>query len=272
MTTRGIGLAGETPLASIRAAALAAERSGYDSFWLSQPLHGSSLAKLAQTATETRCIRLGVGAIPFTGLTPAQMVAQIDAYALPSDRLRLGVGSGTGRGSLDRLRQGVAQLRSLSDVEIVVAPLGPKMCRLAGEVADAVLLNWLIPAYAEQSAHWVRDGAAAAGRAVPVLACYVRCAMGDEVRPRLEAECARYGSFPHYAAHFARQDVQPIATTIHASDAAELSRRLEPYEAVLDEVIVRVITPHDSPPQILRIIEAASSPHHLTTPTPHHPR
>lgn len=260
MTTRGIGLAGETPLASIRAAALAAERSGYGSFWLSQPLHGSSLAKLAQIATETRRIRLGVGAIPFTGLTPDQMAAQIADFGLPPERLRLGVGSGTGPGSLDRLRQGVAQLRSLSDVEIVVAPLGPQMCRLAGEVADTVLLNWLTPAFAEQSAQWVRDGAAAAGRAVPVLACYVRCAMGDEVRPRLEAECGRYGSFPHYAAHFARQGVQPIATTIHASDAGELRQRLERYEAVLDEVIVRVITPHDSPPQILAVIEAASAP------------
>jgi alkanesulfonate monooxygenase SsuD/methylene tetrahydromethanopterin reductase-like flavin-dependent oxidoreductase (luciferase family) len=272
MMTRGIGLAGEIPLASIRVAALAAELSGYDSFWLSQPLHGSTLAKLAEAAIETRQIRLGVGAMPFTGLAPAQMVAQIEAYALPPDRLRLGVGSGTGPGSLDRLRQGVAQLRSLSDVEIVVAPLGPKMCRLAGELADVVLLNWLTPAYAEQSARWVRDGASAADRAIPVLACYVRCAMGDEVRPRLEAECARYGSFPHYAAHFARQGVQPIATTIHASDAGELRHRLEPYEAVLDEVIVRVITPHDSPPQILALIEAASSPHHPITPTPHHPR
>jgi alkanesulfonate monooxygenase SsuD/methylene tetrahydromethanopterin reductase-like flavin-dependent oxidoreductase (luciferase family) len=261
MTTRGIGLAGETPLASIRAAALAAERAGYGSFWLSQPLHGSSLATLAQVATETRHIRLGVGAIPFTGLTAAQMVAQIDAHALPPERLRLGVGSGTGRGSLDRLRQGVAHLRSLMDVEIVVAPLGPKMCRLAGELADTVLLNWLTPVYAEQSARWVQDGAATAGRAVPVLACYVRCALGDEVevRSRIEAECARYGSFPHYAAHFARQGVQPVETTIHASDAGALRRRLEPYEAVLDEVIVRVITPHDSPQEVLALIEAASA-------------
>ncbi len=262
MTTRGIGLAGETPLASIRTAALAAERAGYASFWLSQPLHGSSLAKLAQVATETRHIRLGVGAIPFTGLTPAQMAAQIDASALPPERLRLGVGSGTGRGSLDRLRQGVADLRRLTDVEVVVAPLGPKMCRLAGELADAALLNWLTPAYAEQSARWVREGASASGRAVPVLACYVRCALGDEVevRPRLDAECARYGSFPHYAAHFARQGVQPIETTIHASDVGELRHRLAAYEAVLDEVIVRVITPHDRPSQILETIEAAREP------------
>jgi alkanesulfonate monooxygenase SsuD/methylene tetrahydromethanopterin reductase-like flavin-dependent oxidoreductase (luciferase family) len=272
MTTRGIGLAGETPLASIRAAALAAERAGYDSFWLSQPLEGSSLAKLARAAAETQHIRLGVGAIPFTGLTPAQMVAQIADHGLPPERLRLGVGSGTGPGSLDRLRQGVAHLRSLTDVEIVVAPLGPQMSRLAGEVADTVLLNWLTPVYAEQSAQWVRDGAAAAGRTVPVLACYVRCAMGDEVRPRLEAECMRYGSFPHYAAHFARQGVQPIETTIHASDESELRSRFEPYEAVLDEVIARVITPHDSPSQILAIIEAASGAHYPITPSPHHPR
>jgi hypothetical protein len=105
----------------------------------------------------------------------------------------------------------------------------------------------------------VREGAAEVGRAAPVLATYVRCAMGDEVRPRLAAECARYGSFPHYAAHFARQGVEPIETTIHVREPGELRQRLQPYEAVLDHVVLRLITPNDSPPQFLALIEAAAS-------------
>jgi alkanesulfonate monooxygenase SsuD/methylene tetrahydromethanopterin reductase-like flavin-dependent oxidoreductase (luciferase family) len=255
-TTRGFGLAGESPTGTIYSAARAAEAAGYDSFWLSQPREGSTLATLQRVAGETRRIRVGVGAIPLTSLTPEEIVGHISELSLPRDRLRLGIGSGTGAGSLDRLRWGVEQLRSLLDVEIVVAPLGPKMCALAGELADTVLLNWLTPAYAETSMKWVRDGASSVGRAVPTVASYVRCAIGADSRSRLEAECDRYGSFPHYAAHFARQGVRPIETAIHARDPDELREVLRGYELVLNHVVVRAITSHDAPSEVLALIEA----------------
>ncbi len=255
-TTRGFGLAGESPSETILSAASAADAAGYDSFWLSQPREGSTLATLQRVADETRRIRLGVGAIPLTRLTPEEIVGHIRELSLPRERLRLGVGSGTGAGSLDRLRRGVQQLRSLLDAEIVVAPLGPKMCSVAGELADSVLLNWLTPAYAGMSLTWIHDGAASVGRAVPIVAGYVRCAIGAASRSRLEAECDRYGSFPHYAAHFARQGAQPIETTIHARDADELRDRLRSYEPVLDHVVVRAITAHDAPAEVLALVEA----------------
>jgi alkanesulfonate monooxygenase SsuD/methylene tetrahydromethanopterin reductase-like flavin-dependent oxidoreductase (luciferase family) len=259
--TRGFGLAGEAPLETILAAALAAEAAGYDTFWLSQPREGSTLATLGQVAGITSRIRLGVGAIPFDGHTPAEIAGQVTSLSLPLKRLRLGVGSGTGPGSLDRLRRGVDELRSLLDVEIVVAPLGPKMCALAGELADTVLLNWLTPAYAAVSREWVAEGAARAGREMPVVATYVRCALDEASRQRMETERARYGAFPHYAAHFARQGAQPADTTIHARDAAELQERLRAYEAVLDHVVVRAITPDDAPADVLALVEAAHPDH-----------
>ena len=43
-------------------------------------------------------------------------------------------------------------LRGSVASRLVVAALGPKMCRLAGEVADGVLFNWLTPEYAKKSA------------------------------------------------------------------------------------------------------------------------
>ncbi len=256
-TTRGFGLAGESPLAAILEAAPAAEIAGYTSFWLSQPRTGSTLTILGQVSSVASRIHLGVGAIPFQGHAPGEIAARVTEARIPLNRLRLGVGSGTGPGSLDRLRHGVAQLRELLDVEIAVAPLGPKMCALAGEIADTVLLNWLTPEHAITSIAWVGEGASRAGRGMPAVATYVRCAMGEAAQPRMAAECDRYGSFPHYAAHFARQGVEPSATTILARDAGELQDRLGAYETTLDHVVVRAITPTNSPFEILELVEAA---------------
>lgn len=256
-STRGLGLAGEAPRETILAAAPAAERAGYDTFWLSQPREGSTLAILGQVADATSHIRLGVGAIPFGDNAPEDIATQVETLGPPIDRLRLGVGSGTGIGAMERLRQGVAQLRERVGAEIVVAPLGPKMCALAGELADTVLLNWLTPEYATVSKAWIAEGAERAGRATPVVATYVRCALGEGATDRLAAECARYSGFPHYAAHFARQGVAPRDTTIHAMTATELQERLGAYGAVLDHVVVRAITPGHAIPDVLELVEAA---------------
>jgi alkanesulfonate monooxygenase SsuD/methylene tetrahydromethanopterin reductase-like flavin-dependent oxidoreductase (luciferase family) len=256
-TSRGFGLAGEAPLESILISSSAAERAGYTSFWLSQPREGSTLATLGHVSSVTSGIRLGVGAIPFGERRPGEIARQVAEAGLPLDRLCLGVGSGTGPGSLERLRQGVGQLRELLNVEIVVAPLGPKMCALAGEIADTVLLNWLTPEHALVSTAWIGEGASRVGRELPIVATYVRCALGEASRQRMEAECARYGAFLHYAAHFARQKVEPIDTTILAPDAGELQERLSAYEVVLDHVVVRAITPADSPDEILELVDAA---------------
>jgi len=256
--SRGFGLAGETARESILAAATGAERSGYHSFWLSQPPEGSTLEVLQEVSGITASILLGVGAIPLTSRTAEDISREVSDLGLPRDRLRLGIGSGTGIGSLDRLRTGIVRLRSLLDVEIVIAPLGPQMCALAGELADTVLLNWLTPAHAKTSASWIRAGADNARREAPSIASYVRCAISDDALPRLAAECARYGSFPHYAAHFRRQGVYPIETTIRARDEKELQEGLARYDDILDHVVVRAITPNDAPSEILALLEAAS--------------
>lgn len=258
--SRGFGLAGEYPAATIDAAAVAVERAGYQTFWLSQPTAGDSLAALARVGELTDSIRLGVGAIPFTYRPAAEIAQRVASTRVPRDRLRLGVGSGVGVGAMSRLREGVQELRSMLAVEIAVAPLGPKMCQLAGELADTVLLNWLTPGYAAISTAAIRTAAARAGRPSPTIATYVRCAIDPTARPRLAAECARYGSFPHYAAHFRRQGVEPHQTTIEAASADELQARLAAYEVVLDHVVVRAVTAHDSVDEVLALVEAGKPP------------
>jgi alkanesulfonate monooxygenase SsuD/methylene tetrahydromethanopterin reductase-like flavin-dependent oxidoreductase (luciferase family) len=63
----------------------------------------------------------------------------------------------------------------------------PRMCHLGGAIADGVLLNWMLPAQAAQARRWVQQGADQAGRAAPIVASYVRVAVGPDSRQRLRA-------------------------------------------------------------------------------------
>src|SRR6266478_4466535 len=147
----------------LRASAREAEGLGYSSFWVNHPGATDGLAALALAAGETRRIDLGIGVIPLHTRGPDGIVQGVRANALPLDRLLLGVGS-PNPDSLKRVRAGIAELRRQLSTRLVVAALGPQMCRLAGEVADGVLFNWLTPDYARLSADLVREGAAAARR------------------------------------------------------------------------------------------------------------
>lgn len=258
--SRGFGVAGEYPLETTRAAVQAAEEAGYQSFWLSQPPERDSLVTLSSLDRLTHAIELGIGAIPFTLRSSQSIADAVRDLRLPLARLRLGVGSGIGPGALDRVRDGVGELKRQLDVHVVVAPLGPKMCRVAGEVGDSVLLNWLTPAFARRSVEWIQEGAVAANRPTPLTCTYVRCGLGVAALPRMQEESNRYGAFPHYAAHFRRQGVEPIQTTILARSADDLQTRIAEYEAVLDQVIVRSVTPHNAIDEVLMLIDSARPP------------
>src|SRR4030095_10420744 len=205
----GFALFAATPAEVIRASAREAEALGYDSFWVNHPGPVDGLASLAHAAKETKRLGLGVGVIPLHTRGSESIVLGVKAQALPLDRLLLGVGS-PNPGSLARVRDGVASLRAGLQTRVIVAALGPKMCHLAGEVADGVLFNWLTPEHARRSAEQVRAGAAAATRQPPTIFSYVRLAMGAAARPTLQEEADRYGAIPAYAANFARMGVKPI--------------------------------------------------------------
>src|SRR5262247_4491244 len=168
---RGFALfAGVSPTI-VTAAANEAEALGYTSFWVNHPGATDGLVSLAQAAGVTRKIQLGIGVIPLHTRGPESIIDGARSQALPLDRLLLGVGS-PNPGALARVRAGIATLRAGLRARLIVAALGPKMCELAGEVADGVLFNWLTPEHARASAELVRNGARAAGRPVPRLCAY----------------------------------------------------------------------------------------------------
>ena len=240
----------------IRASAREAEALGYDSFWVNHPGPIDGLAALALGGRETGRLDLGVGVIPLHTRGPEAIVEGVKAQALPLPRLLLGVGSPNPQ-SLARVRDGVAALRKSVQTRIVVAALGPKMCQLAGEVADGVLFNWLTPEYAKKATEWVREGAKKTGRAAPRTYAYVRLALPVGA-DRLRDESDRYAAIPAYAAHFDRMAVKPIETAIAAASADAVPAAVKAWQGAVDEVVFRAITAKDTVEETLALVRAAA--------------
>lgn len=264
---RGFGVAAAISPEVITAAARLAESLGYHSFWVNDTPNGDGLEALAGAASVTSHIKLGVGVIPLSRRPADQIVAQLrtmdgsdgKAARLPLDRLWLGVGSGAGgQGAMKRTREGLDKLNSDAQTTVFISALGPRMSRLAGELADGVLFNWLTPEFALTANDWVREGARKAGRQTPVLGSYVRISLGDAGAKRLEQEAGRYGGVSQYADHFKRMGVAPVETGIRGQSAGDIQQGLARWEGVLDEVVVRSITPKDTLEETLALVRAAA--------------
>lgn len=255
---RGFGVAGAMPHDLVRSLATAAEAAGYRTFWVNDTPDGDGLAALAEAAAAAASIRVGIGVIPLDRQAPERIAARVAALALPVDRLTLGVGSGRAAGGLDRVRRGAVALAEQTGAEIVVGALGPRMCAIAGEVADGVLLNWLTPKHAARSIELVERAASAVGRARPRVDGYVRTALGREAIERLRAEGDRYASYPAYGDHFRRMGADPIETGVAEREAARIAPALVPFDRVFDETVVRAITADESEAAYLALLRAAA--------------
>jgi alkanesulfonate monooxygenase SsuD/methylene tetrahydromethanopterin reductase-like flavin-dependent oxidoreductase (luciferase family) len=252
----GFALFAGTAADVIHASAREAEALGFTSFWVNHPGPTDGLAALAQAAGVTQRLDLGVGVIPLHTRGPASIVDGVRTTRLPLARLLLGVGSPNPR-SLERVREGVAELRTSLQTRVIVAALGPKMCRLAGEVADGVLFNWLTPEYAKRSAELVREGAVAAKRTPPTLYAYVRLAMGGPGLARLGEEGGRYAGILAYAAHFERMGVKPVDTAVSGQTPADIRAGLARWVGAVDEIVLRAITGNDTAEETLALVRAA---------------
>jgi alkanesulfonate monooxygenase SsuD/methylene tetrahydromethanopterin reductase-like flavin-dependent oxidoreductase (luciferase family) len=253
---RGFALFAGVAPEVIRASAREAEGLGYSSFWVNHPGSTDGLGALALAARETRRIEIGIGVIPLNTRGPDSIVRGVRSNDLPADRLFLGVGSAN-PDALKRVRNGIAELRSQLSVRLVVAALGPQMCRVAGEIADAVLFNWLTPEHARRSGEWVRAGAAAAGRQPPGLFAYVRIALGGAASDRLVEEGARYATIPAYAANFSRMGVKPVETAVAAQSPDAIPPALEKWRGAVDEIILRAVTGRDTVEENMTLLRAA---------------
>ena len=281
------------------------ESLGYDSVWVTHGLGRDSFLVLAAYAHATSRIGLGNGVVPIYPRHPISMAqAALTLSELSGGRFRLGIGvshqamiSGMlGLGLVEPLavmREYVAVLRgALAGAAafegkhyrahwtlalptrppappIYLATLGPKMCELAGEIADGAIL-WLCPP------DYVRDiavpamerGRRRAGKTLDgfVVASAVPLAVTNDRSAALAAfrnELTRYIALPFYRtmmeagglrealASYDRDSIVPesMANTLGGiGDAATARAYLESYRrAGVTLPAVRPITFPDAP-------------------------
>jgi alkanesulfonate monooxygenase SsuD/methylene tetrahydromethanopterin reductase-like flavin-dependent oxidoreductase (luciferase family) len=222
---------------------------GYHSLWSNDEPTAPGLETLAHFAAAAPELELGVGVLPLHRHRPAQIAAEIDRLGLDPTKLWLGVGSGPLRPQIGVVQRSVAELRELlpRETRIVVGAMRPRLCRVGGEVADGVLLNWMLPVQAAQARRWVREGAKEAGRAVPLVASYVRVAVGDGASRRLRDEEGFYRDINEgHRRHFEAMDVPLGSVGVAAPARSEVLEALEPYQSALDLPIVRVLADRET--------------------------
>jgi alkanesulfonate monooxygenase SsuD/methylene tetrahydromethanopterin reductase-like flavin-dependent oxidoreductase (luciferase family) len=238
MTHLALELRTSTPGSLIPALAEQAETSGYRSLWVNHPPEEDGIGCLSAMAAATERITLGTAVIPISAVPPDAILRRIDETALPAERLRLGIGSGSGEHPLQRMAEAVAYLRERTPAEIVVGALGPRMRELGATMADAVLLGAVTPDLARAAAGEIREQAKAASRPVPGVYVNVMTGVGTAQLAELGESAAFMKGLPAYAAHFRRTGAGPEQTSIAADQLGDLPRLLEPWRDTVDEVVL----------------------------------
>ncbi|MGY0057525.1 LLM class flavin-dependent oxidoreductase [Streptomyces sp. LZ34] len=204
-----------------------AERLGFDAVWFpdSQLLWRDVFTTLTAAALGTERIGLGTAVTNLATRHPAVVASAARSVAeLAPGRFVLGLGVGNSsvgpvglrQTTTAAMREGLAMLRALLDgrewdfegkvrsrlrdprpeVPIHLAASGPKNLRLAGEVADGViLLSGVSPRTLAGATARVREGARAAGRAADTIPLTVSafCAVTDDIEAearKLKPICA----------------------------------------------------------------------------------
>src|SRR5689334_3096652 len=197
----GVALRDAYPWPELAGLSRTIEGAGFDALFLPEVGARDTLATLAALAGETSRLRLATGVVPLPLRSPSLLAAAAATVQERSaGRLILGLGTGPSLpGALDTLRATVGALRTAfaggegmvggaplrsplrlpRPPEIWIAALGPRATRLAGEVADGVLLNWCTPERVATAVTQVADGAADAGRRPTsvTIAVYIRAAL-----------------------------------------------------------------------------------------------
>ena len=253
---RGTGFALRDPLPwdAFADVTRSGESLGYTAVFLPEIAGRDAFAALMGLAAETRELLLVTGIVPMTSReTLLTAMGAATVHERSSGRLVLGLGSGVAvPGALEELGRQVRALRALfaggtverkgerarlrlhpgARIPIWIAALGPRAMRLAGELADGVILNWCPPERVTFAKERIREGAEAAGRdpSEVTVAVYVRaCIEQDQAVAlhALRAAAGEYAAYPAYARQFAAVGLgEEVAAARHAGDPAAVPESL----------------------------------------------
>ncbi len=242
------GLAGGTTLATVeevRAAARFADASGFDSLWVSHAMAVHPIVALACVGADAPTLKeFGTSVVPLYGRHPIDVAQQaMTAQTALGGRFTLGIGAASKQQAEDRMGipwdrpfsftrdfvNGLQPLlagqaahvvgeqlttRTTLDIDapntpILLAALGPRMLRFAGERVDGTTLGQCGPrTIATYVLPHLDAGAAAAGRERPRVMALVRICVTEDRRGAFElaqAISARYQAFPSYARVLAKE-------------------------------------------------------------------
>jgi alkanesulfonate monooxygenase SsuD/methylene tetrahydromethanopterin reductase-like flavin-dependent oxidoreductase (luciferase family) len=208
----------QLPMDAIPDLARLAEAHGFDCAWGGEANNKDPTVMLSAIAAVTSRLKIGSAIYHILGRTPATLALQaVGLDELSSGRFLLGIGSSNPTIAkwhgqvldrpLGRVREYVEIVRAAMQGEklhfdgrfysaqnfkmafkpsgraipIFLAAFGPKMTRLAGTIADGVLINMANPVEIRRIAEEVKEGAKAAGKdpAGMEVICKIRCSIAD---------------------------------------------------------------------------------------------
>lgn len=221
-----------------------AERLGYADAWSYETFQGDALTPVAAAATLTERMRLGTAIVAASTRPPALLaISAASVQRLSGGRFILGIGISTPtivqqwmgipyKLPVTRLRETVAAIREAFSGQKVSAdgktvkidgfrlgvPLetpppiyigaqGEQMLRIAGEVGDGAIVNYITPETFPRLLGYIHEGAAKAGKpsANIDVACRILVGIDSEeeiVRQNLRRELTAYVTVPQYNKYF----------------------------------------------------------------------
>jgi alkanesulfonate monooxygenase SsuD/methylene tetrahydromethanopterin reductase-like flavin-dependent oxidoreductase (luciferase family) len=250
----GVVLRDPLPWHDLLQVARAAEETGYEAMFVPEVSAREAFTTLAGVALGTSRIKLGTGVVTVEARTEATTaMAAATVQDLSGGRLILGIGAGgvsSARGArpVGLVREFVRAVRAFrvafepegGPPPVWIGALGERMIRLAGEVADGVILNWCTPERVSQARRLIEREAGIMGRdpGSITIAVYVRACLGVEEPLALRAlreATGRYAAIPQYLRQF-----EAMGLGDDASLAVKAYRGGRPGE--VPEPLVRALT------------------------------
>ena len=196
---------------------------GYASIWSNDHPGALGLETLRVFADAAPELELGVGVMALDRHRPKEINGHIERLGIDRETLWLGVGAGFDSKPLTTMSRALPDLREqIPGVRLVLAAMGPKMCRLAGSAYDGAFFNWMTPEYAASARLNVEWGAGDVPRELPPVFGYVRTAVGPDAGERLAKEESFYRDLhAGYRNHFDRLGEPQGTVGVAAADKDE---------------------------------------------------
>jgi alkanesulfonate monooxygenase SsuD/methylene tetrahydromethanopterin reductase-like flavin-dependent oxidoreductase (luciferase family) len=223
---------------------LEAEAAGFISLWYPGAVSGDPLVQMALTGRATNSVELGTSILQTYPCHPTLQATRIQSVAAAvGPRITLGIGP-SHQMAVERLGYSYQTVGSdteeyvralagilAGEIPLLLAALGPRLLRVAGEVADGTIL-WMANARALESHVLPRitRAATSAGRPPPRVVVGLPVAVHDDVaeaRAAAAEQFSVYGQLPNYQRILAHGGIETPAEAVIVGDEAAVTRQAD---------------------------------------------